>query len=384
MGLLDFENPQNMAVMQLAAGLLGGGSFGQALGRGLGGYQSSLQQSQEAQAIKAAREMQMSKMRQEEQSRQDALQREKARRDYLSSGEFNPVDALRSGLFSPEEIGKIAEVPNAGRQSIAGYEDVSGPSGEKLRVGLSKFGDRITGFQGYVPPQLVDQGNKKTFVTPTAGASFDIGMSPTERDASARGWTNINLDREKMAELRASGGKPAFNADAGGFIYPPSQQNPEGAIVKLPGFSKPPSEGQKKQLIGIQSLGSAIDEYTAQLGEWDKTKMLSPDARAAMGTKYNNMMLQAKEAYNLGVLNGPDYKILTSVIADPNSASSILMSKKAMESQANELKRIMQSTASAAKSGGTDAPAGKTIVKTGTYNGRKVVKYSDGSTSYAD
>jgi len=31
-----------------------------------------------------------------------------------------------------------------------------------------------------------------------------------------------------------------------------------------------------------------------------------------------------------------------------------------------------------------DAPAGKTVVKTGVYQGRKVVQYSDGTTAYAD
>ena len=36
------------------------------------------------------------------------------------------------------------------------------------------------------------------------------------------------------------------------------------------------------------------------------------------------------------------------------------------------------------KSGGSQAPAGKTVVRTGTANGRKVVQYSDGSTAYAD
>lgn len=48
MSLLDgflgnsIDDPKTMAVMNLAAGLLGGGNFGQALGRGLGGYQQSL------------------------------------------------------------------------------------------------------------------------------------------------------------------------------------------------------------------------------------------------------------------------------------------------------------------------------------------------------
>jgi hypothetical protein len=43
-GLLgdSFDDPKTQAVFQLAAGLLGGGNFGQALGRGLGGYQETM------------------------------------------------------------------------------------------------------------------------------------------------------------------------------------------------------------------------------------------------------------------------------------------------------------------------------------------------------
>ncbi|MEN9384619.1 MAG: hypothetical protein RL323_1762, partial [Pseudomonadota bacterium] len=43
-GLLgdSWEDPRTQATLQLAAGLLGGGNFGQALGRGLEGYQGTM------------------------------------------------------------------------------------------------------------------------------------------------------------------------------------------------------------------------------------------------------------------------------------------------------------------------------------------------------
>ena len=40
------------------------------------------------------------------------------------------------------------------------------------------------------------------------------------------------------------------------------------------------------------------------------------------------MMLQAKEAYNLGVLNGPDFQILQSVVTDPRSLTGAFTSKE--------------------------------------------------------
>lgn len=125
-----------------------------------------------------------------------------------------------------------------------------------------------------------------------------------------------------------------------------------------------------KQLSGIGALGSAIDEYVKALDGFGVTDMARPDRRAAMGTKYNNMMLQAKEAYNLGVLNGPDYDILQSVIKDPTKLGSVTVSNEALKGQAIELKRMMQKTAEAvraahgrpgAAAGGGGRPAPGTV-----------------------
>ncbi len=99
--------------------------------------------------------------------------------------------------------------------------------------------------------------------------------------------------------------------------------------------------GQSKQLIGVKNLSDAADEYVKELGTFDLTDLTSPDAMAGMRTKYNNMMLQAKEAYNLGVLNGPDYQILTDVITDPISMKGVITSNEALKNQALELKRMM-------------------------------------------
>jgi hypothetical protein len=58
-----------------------------------------------------------------------------------------------------------------------------------------------------------------------------------------------------------------------------------------------------------------------------------------MGNLYNNMMLQAKEAYNLGVLNGPDYDILQRVVKDPTNVSSLAFSNTALSNQADSLRK---------------------------------------------
>lgn len=96
-------------------------------------------------------------------------------------------------------------------------------------------------------------------------------------------------------------------------------------------------EGANKQVTGATNLKDAIVNYKDTLKGFSTLDMANPDARANMGNAYNNMMLQAKEAYNLGVLNGPDYEILQSVVKDPTKTSSLLVSKNALEKQANDL-----------------------------------------------
>jgi hypothetical protein len=104
-------------------------------------------------------------------------------------------------------------------------------------------------------------------------------------------------------------------------------------------FGKPLPEGALKQVTGATNLKDAIDNYKTKLKDFSTLDMANPNARAIMGNAYNNMMLQAKEAYNLGVLNGPDYQILQSVVKDPTNPSSLLVGKKTLEQQANDLSK---------------------------------------------
>jgi hypothetical protein len=70
------------------------------------------------------------------------------------------------------------------------------------------------------------------------------------------------------------------------------------------------------------------------------------------------MMLQAKEAYNLGVLNGPDYDILQRVVRDPTNPSSLLFSNKALDKQAENLRTTAKNIVNTAYiTQGRDVPA---------------------------
>lgn len=108
---------------------------------------------------------------------------------------------------------------------------------------------------------------------------------------------------------------------------------------QLAGKTKVLPEGLNKQVTGAVNLTDAITDYQTKIQDFSVKDFASPDKRAEMGNLYNNMMLQAKEAYNLGVLNGPDYDILQRVVKDPTNVSSLAFSNTALSKQADSLRK---------------------------------------------
>jgi hypothetical protein len=110
---------------------------------------------------------------------------------------------------------------------------------------------------------------------------------------------------------------------------------------KLGGNNLP--EGATKQVTGAVNMVDAINNYQSVLKKYNGLA-LAPTTRAELSNAYNNMMLQAKEAYNLGVLNGPDYQILQSVVQDPNSFKGTIVDTKALIGQSNALGKTAENT----------------------------------------
>ena len=158
----------------------------------------------------------------------------------------------------------------------------------------------------------------------------------------------IQVRGQNMVDARAKEGNSlkAVEIQTGGKPPPGYRWKGDGTLEAIPGGpgDKLP-ESQQKQVVGTQNLSNAIREYREALKTFGTLDAVKPDQRAMMGTKYNNMMLQAKEAYNLGVLNGPDFDILQSVVTDPRSIKGVITSNNALDTQAAELDRIMSGVA---------------------------------------
>ena len=148
---------------------------------------------------------------------------------------------------------------------------------------------------------------------------------------------------------------PQLVETANGFV----QFNPNtGAVVPVMVNGKPMigtkgnlPEGATGQITGIQNVKSALSDLKTNLEKFKPQDMLNPNTRALMSTDYQNMVLQLKEAMKLGVLNGNDYQILTSMITNPNDPKAFLVSKETQMQQITNLnKKLDDMTANVYKS----------------------------------
>lgn len=146
--------------------------------------------------------------------------------------------------------------------------------------------------------------------------------------ASQRGAYTVVDTPEGQMYVSSVPGLPAIPVQGAG------GQPVMGAASKLP-------EAQQKQVIGAQNTVNAIKEFRDSLSSFTTTDALNPTKRADIQAKYRNMQLQAKEAYNLGVLNGPDLTIIEQLVVDPTTMTGVFTGKKAIDKQASELSRII-------------------------------------------
>ncbi len=204
--------------------------------------------------------------------------------------------------------------------------------------------------------QSVNNGKTTSFVdinsvsNPAGPAPITMTTTPGE-DSSAetqRRGQNMTADTA-AAQLRQA--DRHFNAQQDSAKWDPVNQvwtNPKSQTVTpgtlpngqpMPGKT-PPIEYQK-QATAFQNMDDALANYKTVLSGFGKTDMLNPSKRAEMGQAYQNALLQAKEIYQLGVLNGGDERILKGIINSPLDFTSALIPTDALRKQATDLQGIL-------------------------------------------
>ena len=116
--------------------------------------------------------------------------------------------------------------------------------------------------------------------------------------------------------------------------------NVNGQPMKGPDQNKPTAD-YLKQAEAYRNMDDALTNFTAKLRGFKNSDMLIPTKRAEIATAYNNAMLQGKEIYKLGVLNGGDERILNGILANPISFTGATLPTDAMQKQARDLQAII-------------------------------------------
>lgn len=365
-GLLgeSWDDPRTQAVMSMAAGLLGGGNFGEALGRGLGGYQSVMKDAKASERQKIADDMAREQLawKRDDRAREVAQQQQRQQamgqlRQAMDSGQVTGQELLKLGI--PMDLIKEAmSVKDMGRPEIARTIEIEGPGGQKLVQGFDKSGAPVgQGVAGYVAPVQVNQGNQISFVKPTAGQSLAMGMSPEARDASARGWASNNLARQRFefdqrgGADAVNGGKPQFKD--GNWVMPPRGMQPGQTIPAI----APVAQRDAVEAINLieqarkvipnatgSGFGAGVDAAGRFFGISTDGDIATGQLQALEGALISKMPKMSGPQSDKDVLL---YKQMAGVVGDPTIPAN---RKMAALSQIEEIQRRYAGDAAPARS----------------------------------
>lgn len=217
--------------------------------------------------------------------------------------------------------------------------EIFSPAGQPMKVRYNEDTGEYTPIGGVKaePFTQIDLGDRVELRSPTGTliGKIDKGLPPTA--------PSFQFNEQTGLVVNTRTGTVSAPTDA--------QGNP----VDVSQFRKP-SEGENKQIIGVQNTRNAIGEFRSELNNFSRLDSLKPKDRARIETKYRNMLMQAKEAYNLGVLNGPDLAILEQIIYNPTTVKGMVIGKEGIDAQAAELDRIMANIKTTVQTRGAPLP----------------------------
>lgn len=264
-----------------------------------------------------------------------------------------PLSNIAFGLandpqLTPEKIGMFQKLvaDNKAESLLPAVPFAAWNDPEKARQVLKMAGNAF--FDAEKQASQAETGRHNVVGETQQGANIqseiERRLAQTANDKGHLGiaGAQLGLARDRL-KYEKQGAK--WDSTSGQFVTPPAAPGDTGNAVTPTGYVKPPKnapEGYSTQVAGIENLSSAMTDYKQKLKTWSNGSLASPDKRASMGTAYTDMLMQAKEAYRLGVLNGPDYQLLTSVLTDPVSLRGSLVSTKAMEEQIDQMVSKME------------------------------------------
>lgn len=442
-GLLQWMNtPGGMGLLSaVGAGLAGarrGGAWN-AFGSGLLGGVQGVAQGQELQRQNeyAAQRGKLFDMQAQQMEQQQAAARAEAearakRQGYLGTigqvtsprtdaqpNQFDPTQWLRLG-GSIDEAQKLSGMKDWGAAEVARTIEGQDAQGNKVTYQYDKFGRPVGGgVQAYIAPERVDLGGSVQFVRPQAGVSLNKTQSPDSVASNAVAWYNAKTSRDRLLFDQGGGADGVGSSQASlvkKFGKPSAgyRWKDDGSQEFIPGG--PADQKAQLQKAGEGTVGSVIADLRDKYNVLDRENAIvsennkwGTNIAAKIGSTGFGQTLSG--AVGSKAQSARDSIAMTRPLLLQAIMKATGMSAKQMDSNA-ELKMYLATATDPtlglqanqealdrleklyggggdpiAPSGGkptTPKPQGKTVVRTGTMNGRKVVQYSDGTAAYVD
>lgn len=319
-----------------------------------------------------------------------------------------------------DRVKELIDAQNFGKPKVARTVKGMGPDGREYEYQVDEFGQRVgDGLAQYRAPIQSDLGGRQVFLDPyklNQVAGFDKTMTPEGRDASARGWATVGQAERRLA-FDQQGGTEGGVQQAGlvrQFGKPPAgyRWKPDGNLEVIPGGptdqkSQAQDAGRETVSKVISDLGNyynTLDKEGAitstgnragtNLGAWLSTTGVGQKVGGAFGTKSQSardsieqtrpLLMQAiMKATGMSAKqmdSNAELKMYLATATDPT---------KSLEANREALQRLEELYGLGGGAGqrgasGSWAAAGKQVKRTGTYNGRKVIEYTDGTVTYGN
>lgn len=196
----------------------------------------------------------------QEQAKRQQQQAEQQRIMGILQQAKTPQEALAAGV--PAELVKTYYDEGLGKPKLGGTREISGLNGEKLIQQVDTLGRPMGDpMPAYMAPVQVNQGDKISFVVPGAGTTLPVGMSPAQRDASARGWATVNqgnqrldIDRQKASQDKTDKQKALTEAQGKATMYLGQMRSASAELDKL---------GEKTSPVMVAATGSPWTNWVA-------------------------------------------------------------------------------------------------------------------------
>jgi len=178
-----------------------------------------------------------------------------------------------------------------------------------------RFGDENI----YIPPQF--RGGASTQSQPTSAYGANVQFTPNQPATTPQG--------QPSGQSTVTPTVAPTVASTQGYDYfkpPPAPAGLSGKQARefVSEQNKPLTGKANDEVNGAISYQKSLDKLVDLFNQYKGADMLNPNVRAEFKGALRTAQLQGKEAFGLGVLNGPDLGILEEVLVDPTAFDAFL------------------------------------------------------------